>query len=225
MDMHRTIQTFVRRNGRITPGQQASLDRLWSLYGIDYQPQLTNWDETFETTQPLVVEIGFGMGEALIAMAKDQPHNNFLGIDVYKPGLGKILAQIEALNLKNLKIMAHDAREVLENQIDSESISKVYVLFPDPWPKKKHHKRRLIAPDFLKLSAQKLKHQGTLHIATDWANYAEQIKEVLLASSEFKPTLEHYTTPHQYQRYPTKFESRGLRLGHQIWDFCAMKCS
>ncbi|MCX8617456.1 tRNA (guanosine(46)-N7)-methyltransferase TrmB [Gilliamella sp. B2923] len=212
----RTIRSFVLRQGRLTKGQEQALTHLWPIFGIDYQSG-TNIE--FNLSQPTVLEIGFGMGASLVEMAKAAPNKNFIGIEVHKPGVGACLMAIEDNQLSNLKVMCHDAVEVLENMIPDNSLDKVQIFFPDPWHKARHNKRRIIQPKFVNLISQKLKSGGILHLATDWQHYAEHMLEVLSNADAFtnlSPTNDYVPRPED--RPITKFEKRGQNLGHGVWD-------
>lgn len=212
----RTIRSFVLRQGRLTKGQEHALTHLWPIFGIDYQSG-TNIE--FNHSQPTVLEIGFGMGASLVEMAKAAPSKNFIGIEVHKPGVGACLMAIEDNQLSNLKVMCHDAVEVLENMIPDNSLDKVQIFFPDPWHKARHNKRRIIQPAFVNLISQKLKSGGILHLATDWQHYAEHMLEVLSNADVFtnlSPTNDYVPRPED--RPITKFEKRGQNLGHGVWD-------
>lgn len=212
----RTIRSFVLRQGRLTKGQEQALTHLWPIFGIDYQSG-TNIE--FNHSQPTVLEIGFGMGASLVEMAKAAPSKNFIGIEVHKPGVGACLMAIEDNQLSNLKVMCHDAVEVLENMIPDNSLDKVQIFFPDPWHKARHNKRRIIQPAFVNLISQKLKSGGILHLATDWQHYAEHMLEVLSNADAFtnlSPTNDYVPRPED--RPITKFEKRGQNLGHGVWD-------
>lgn len=212
----RTIRSFVLRQGRLTKGQEQALTHLWPVFGIDYQSG-TNIE--FNHSQPTVLEIGFGMGASLVEMAKAAPNKNFLGIEVHKPGVGACLMAIEENQLANLKVMCHDAVEVLENMIPDNSLDKVQIFFPDPWHKARHNKRRIIQPEFVNLISQKLKSGGILHLATDWQHYAEHMLDVLSNAEAFtnlSPTNDYVPRPED--RPITKFEKRGQNLGHGVWD-------
>lgn len=212
----RTIRSFVLRQGRLTKGQEQALTHLWPIFGIDYQSG-TNIE--FNHSQPTVLEIGFGMGASLVEMAKAAPNKNFIGIEVHKPGVGACLMAIEDNQLSNLKVMCHDAVEVLENMIPDNSLDKVQIFFPDPWHKARHNKRRIIQPAFVNLISQKLKSGGILHLATDWQHYAEHMLEVLSNADAFtnlSPTNDYVPRPED--RPITKFEKRGQNLGHGVWD-------
>lgn len=217
----RTIRSFVLRQGRLTKGQEQALKNLWPTFGIEYNP---NSVISFETNKNVVLEIGFGMGASLIEMAKNAPNTSFLGIEVHKPGIGSCLMAIEENQLPNLKVMCHDAVEVLQNMITNDSLNKVQIFFPDPWHKAKHNKRRIIQPNFVELIRQKLKPGGILHLATDWQHYAEHMLEVLTQAKSFKNlSITNDYIPRPEERPITKFEKRGKNLGHGVWDLQFMK--
>lgn len=223
---HRPIRSFVIRSGRLTHGQRRSLSNYWTDYGIDYQKMTLNLEQLFSNQAEIVVEIGFGMGDSLLQMATENPQINFIGIEVHKPGVGKLLQGLADRQLSNVKIICHDAREVLECNFSDQSIEKIQIFFPDPWPKKRHHKRRLIQAAFTKLLTQKLKPNGQLHLATDSQEYAEHMLEVLTA----EPQLHNTAKSGQYwlnqkERPTTKFERRGRRVGHGVWDLLFNKQS
>jgi len=220
----RTIRSFVRRAGRITPSQQRALDELWPGYGVQYNDSQLEFNDLFGRAAPVVLEIGFGNGESLVDQAVANPDCDYLGIEVHEPGVGHCLLKAGKSSVRNLKIVAHDAIEVLKNQVPGASLSRVNLYFPDPWPKKRHHKRRIVQPDFVNLIADKLADGGTLNIATDWANYAVHIDEILSRSDRFKciERREH-DGDQPFDRPHTKFEHRGLRKGHRISDRCFEK--
>jgi len=220
-DSHkRSIRSFVRRSGRLTPSQQKALEELWPALGIEYAADLLSLEETFGRAAPCVLEIGFGNGETLVQQAAENPHKNYIGIEVHEPGVGHCLLKARDANIDNLRLLIHDAIEVLRNQIPLASLSRVNLYFPDPWPKKRHHKRRIMQLDFLTLVADRLAKCGTLHIATDWAAYAEHIDEILSRSDRFvcNERREH-DGERPLDRPRTKFEQRGLRKGHRIYDW------
>ncbi len=213
--MSEHIRSFVRREGRMTAGQKNAWEKYWPQYGLELSDSPINFADIFGNNAPVTLEIGFGMGQTLLEMAEQNPETNYVGVEVHRPGVGVVLAQLAANNLTNVRIYCADVIEVL-NCIPNNSLNTIMILFPDPWPKKKHHKRRLIQSDFVTLLQQKLKDQGLLHIATDWENYAEHIKEIMEKASGWKKV------PPQ-SRPLTKFEQRGKKLGHNIWDFCYEK--
>jgi tRNA (guanine-N7-)-methyltransferase len=212
------IRSFIRRQGRITPGQQLALDNYWAIYGLD--PQIDyDFAEVFGRDAPLCVEIGFGNGESLAKMAAANPGINYIGIEVHRPGVGHLMLQLAQQGINNVRIYCHDAIEIMENKIADHSLAGVHLFFPDPWPKKKHHKRRIVRPSFVNLLVKKLKSGGYFHAATDWQNYAEHMLEVLTAESRLinAGNGADYCERPDY-RPLTKFEQRGLRLGHGVWD-------
>ena len=216
---HRPIRSFVLRHGRMTTAQRRAWEAGWDRFGIDFTGQPLDFDALFGRPGPRVLEIGFGMGHSLAAMAAAAPDSNFLGIEVHRPGVGKLLHLVQEQGLGNVRVMCHDAVEVLRDCIERDSLDTLQVFFPDPWHKKRHHKRRLIQPPFVELAASRLRPGGRLHLATDWENYAEQMLEVLSAC----PLLENTVpgggyAPRPEQRPLTKFERRGERLGHGVWD-------
>lgn len=220
-DTHkRTIRSFVRRAGRITPSQQRAFETLWPIYGLEYDLELLGFAAIFERSSPIVLEIGFGNGETLVAQATANPNMDFLGIEVHEPGIGHCMLKADDADLENLRVINHDAIEVLTNQVPGGSLSRLNLYFPDPWPKKRHHKRRIVAAPFLELVADRLADGGSLHIATDWANYAEHIDEVI-GNSEFFSCAERreHDGEAPLDRPQTKFERRGLRKGHRIVDW------
>lgn len=212
------IRSFVRR-GRITSGQQQALKNLSASYVIEYQPQLLDLNVIFNRNAEKHVEIGFGMGDALIDMAKRHPENDYLGIDIYRAGIAKVLMQIENHQLTNIRLIAADAVEVLTHCLPVKMLDVVYIFFPDPWHKKRHHKRRLIQTAFVNLLTLKIKQGGYLHLATDWENYAQHMLQILEENSCLKNDVgNNCFAPRLPERPLTKFEQRGQRLGHSVWD-------
>ncbi|MEM1402075.1 MAG: tRNA (guanosine(46)-N7)-methyltransferase TrmB [Pseudomonadota bacterium] len=216
---HRRIRSFVLRAGRMTDAQQRAFDEGWPQWGIDYTPGYLDFDALFGGEGERVLEIGFGMGHSLVEMAAAFPDRHYLGIEVHRPGVGKLLHDLDDRGLENLRVMCHDAVEVLEHCIAPDSLHRVQIYFPDPWHKKRHHKRRLIQPPFVELLVSRLAPGGILHLATDWEPYAEHMLEVLDAFSK----LENLAGASSYAQRPeerpiTKFEKRGERLGHGVWD-------
>jgi tRNA (guanine-N7-)-methyltransferase len=214
----RTIRSFVRRNGRITNSQQRAIETL-NQFVLPIDKKL-NLNEMFGRNTEKHLEIGFGMGDSLAEMAAKHPEHDYLGIEVYQAGVGHLLLQVEKLLLTNVRILSTDAVNVLKEQLQPQSIDVVYIFFPDPWHKKRHHKRRLIQKDFLDLLATILKKDGKLYIATDWENYAQHILEVVDQHSSFINQFGKGNFAHRNEERPlTKFEKRGQRLGHGVWDF------
>jgi tRNA (guanine-N7-)-methyltransferase len=215
----RTVRSFVQRAGRITRAQQRALEELWPRYGIDFGRDLLDLDATFGRTAPRVLEVGIGNGETLLEVACRRPEADFIGVEVHAPGIGHCLLGIEAKGLTNVRLIAHDAVEVLEKQIPDGSLDELLLYFPDPWPKKRHHKRRIVQPAFVALVARKLRAGGVFRLATDWTPYAEQMLEVLAASTDFaNRATDGRFVPRPASRPPTKFERRGERLGHEVFD-------
>ena len=217
---HRRIRSFVRRAGRLTNSQQRALAEDWPDYGFDYDGAALDFEELFGRMAPVVLEIGFGNGETLVEQAIQHPDWNFVGIEVHEPGVGHCLIKAREASVENLKLAIHDAVEVLENQVPDGTLDRVNLYFPDPWPKKRHHKRRIIRPDFLDILADRLRPGGSLHIATDWENYAEHIDEMLGSTNRFELVERRvHSGDRPLDRPQTKFERRGLRHGHRIWDW------
>ncbi|HRD69062.1 MAG TPA: tRNA (guanosine(46)-N7)-methyltransferase TrmB [Legionella sp.] len=217
--MHRKIKSYVLRAGRVSNRQQQGLD-LW-LADYELPTDKSTWDfaREFKRTADTVVEIGFGMGTSLATMAQQNPNINYIGIEVHKAGVGSLVADLHDHQIANVRVVAHDAVEVFQNQLADNSLAGVQIFFPDPWHKKRHHKRRLIQKEFISLLVKKIKPGGFIHCATDWQEYAEHILEVL----ESEPVLENQQAPGDYSPKPasrplTKFEQRGERLGHGVWD-------
>ncbi|OWT61977.1 tRNA (guanosine(46)-N7)-methyltransferase TrmB [Candidimonas nitroreducens] len=211
------IRSFVHRRSHITPGQKEALDRLMPLWALPYRTVPLDLQRTFGRNAPTILEIGFGMGETTEAIATTRPGDNFLGVEVFNSGVGALLKRIEASGLQNLRIVQHDAVEVVRDMLAPQSLAGVHIYFPDPWPKARHHKRRLVQPPFVELLASRLAPGGYIHCATDWENYAQQMLEVLGAEPSLCNTCEGYAPRPEY-RPQTKFETRGLRLGHGVWD-------
>ena len=215
----RKIQSFVRRSGRISKAQSIGLNELWHDYGVNLNEKKLDFNKLFLSKNNVTLEVGFGNGDSLLEMAIDQPNQNFLGIEVYEAGVGRLINEANKNKLSNLKIIKDDAVEVLTNNILDDSISHFQLFFPDPWHKKKHHKRRIVQISFLDLLSNKLKKDGVVHIATDWENYAEHIMELLESHSHFKNCAgDHMYSLRPKNRPLTKFENRGQKLGHGVWD-------
>lgn len=217
------IRSFVLRTGRMTEAQQAAFTAHWPKFGLHLYDGPLDANRVFDQAGPLVLEVGFGMGDSLLQMATAEPQCNFIGIEVHPPGVGRLLNNTAAAGANNLKIYMADAKDVLQDCIADGSLARFQLYFPDPWHKKKHHKRRIVQPDFVSLICRKLQPGGLLHMATDWENYAQHMLGVLKA----EPTLENTTdgyAPKPGFRPETKFERRGERLGHGCWDLVFRKC-
>jgi len=212
-----TIRSFVLRQGRMSPAQTQALGQLLPVYGIPYQATPLDLAAPFGRAAPTILEIGCGMGETTARIAASMPEKNFIGVEVHAPGVGALLKLIGAGQLANLKVIQHDAVEVARDMIPAGSLAGIHVFFPDPWPKARHHKRRLIQPPFVKLLASRLAPGGYLHCATDWEQYAQQMLEVLSAEPLLANSAPDYAPRPDY-RPITKFETRGLKLGHGVWD-------
>ncbi len=221
----RRIRSFVLRQGRFTPAQQRAFDQHWARYGVDYAfndgggtPR--DLDATFARRAPRVLEIGFGNGEQLLHSAQAEAERDFIGIEVHRPGVGRLMNGLAEANVGNVRLYNHDAVEVLQHEIAVDALAEVRIYFPDPWHKKRHNKRRLIQPEFLDLLATKVVRGGRLHLATDWADYAEHMRETLAAAPMWRIDPRH-ASPGQRPpwRIETHFERRGVRLGHDVWDF------
>jgi len=215
----RTVRSFVQRAGRITRAQERALEELWPRWGVEFSAAPLDLDQLFGRKAARVLEIGIGDGETLLALAAAHPERDFLGVEVHRPGIGHCLLGVESRALSNVRLISHDAVDVLEKQLPDASLDEVLLYFPDPWPKKRHHKRRIVQPAFTGLVARKLKPGGTFRLATDWSPYAEHMLEVLRASPSFdnaSPTGDYVSRPDS--RPQTKFERRGERLGHEVFD-------
>lgn len=215
----RQIKSFVKREGRLTKGQAKAIDDNWATMGLNHKAELLNYSEVFGNDNDVVLEIGFGMGKSLVAMAKAAPDLNFIGIEVHKPGVGACLMEAEEHGVTNLRVYEHDAVEVLADCIPDGSLAKLQLFFPDPWHKKRHHKRRIVQLEFAENLRKKLKIGGVFHMATDWENYAEHMLEVMSNAPGYKNQSETGDyVPRPDARPLTKFEQRGHRLGHGVWD-------
>ncbi|PCI58288.1 MAG: tRNA (guanosine(46)-N7)-methyltransferase TrmB [Gammaproteobacteria bacterium] len=215
----RKVRSFVKREGRLTKAQERAINEHWQTMGLNHSDGAISGVELFGNNNPLVLEIGFGMGKSLVEMAKNSPELNFIGVEVHKPGVGACIALAVEQGVTNLKVYEHDAIEVLADCISDQSLTTVQLFFPDPWHKKKHHKRRIVQASFVESIRQKLKISGVFHMATDWQNYAECMLEDMQNSAGF----ENLSTTNDYVPRPdprplTKFENRGQRLGHGVWD-------
>ncbi|TAN51542.1 MAG: tRNA (guanosine(46)-N7)-methyltransferase TrmB [Betaproteobacteria bacterium] len=215
--MNRPIRSYVLRQGRTSAAQKRALDALSAKYAITFAPQPIDARAVFGRAAPLVLEIGSGMGETTAAIARAQPESDFIAIEVHGPGVGSLLNRIEADRIANLRVIRHDAVEVLEHMIADASLAGIHLFFPDPWPKKRHHKRRLVQPAFAALAARKLAPGGYLHAATDWPDYAARMLAVFTAEPLLANQASGYA-PRPEHRPLTKFERRGLGLGHTVHD-------
>ena len=213
------VKSFVKREGRLTKGQANALETHWQSMGLSIDDGLLNFDDLFHRESERVLEIGFGMGKSLVEMAKNAPETDFIGIEVHRPGVGACLAEAAEAGISNLRVFEQDALEVLKQNIPDTSLHRLQLFFPDPWHKKRHHKRRIVQADFVELVRTKLTLGGEFHMATDWQAYAEHMIEVMRQATGFKncATQGHYVERPDY-RPLTKFEQRGQRLGHGVWD-------
>ena len=218
----RTIRSFVLRTGRMTPGQERAFAEHWPQKGLSRERGMLDYATVFGRTAPVVLEIGFGMGASLVEMAQAAPDRDFIGIEVHRPGVGKLLHTMAEQRVDNIRAYCDDAVEVLQQCIPDASLAGVQIFFPDPWHKKKHNKRRLIQAEFVRLLASRLQDGAYLHCATDWQPYAEQMLEVLGAETSLRNSSEGYAPKPDY-RPLTKFENRGLKLGHGVWDLVFTK--
>lgn len=221
----RSVRSFIRRSGRISISQSKALIEFWDKFGIEIKNnELIDYDKIFTKKQDIVIEIGFGNGDSLLEMAIKQPQNNFIGIEVYEAGIGRLINQIKKNELHNIKIIKQDGVEVLQNNIKNNSISSLQLFFPDPWHKKKHNKRRILNKSFLDIVVDKLKTNGIIHIATDYQDYAKQIIKTMQNHSHFKNAIDDHIYNLRVKNRPiTKFENRGRKLGHNIWDIIFIK--
>lgn len=216
----RRIRSFVLRQGRITPAQQRAFDAHWARYGLDHLGTPRDFAAEFGRSAPLVLEIGFGNGGQLLHAAQAEPARDFIGVEVHRPGVGRLMNGLANADIDNVRVYEHDAVEILQHEITAGALAEVRIYFPDPWHKKRHNKRRLIQPDFLALLATRVATGGRLHLATDWADYAEQMGNALDATPAWRPDPHHASPMVRPEwRIETHFERRGRRLGHAVWDF------
>ena len=221
---NKPIRSYVIRGGRMTDGQRNAFDRAWSIYGVSLFAGEFDAKEQFKREAPLVLEVGFGMGDSLLAMAQQEADKDFLGIEVHPPGVGRLINNAEKESLDNLRVYMADAVDVINDCIPDGAISRFQLYFPDPWHKKKHNKRRIVQPEFMQLIRRKLAIGGLCHLATDWENYADQMMEVMSAAEGYENTAGEYRFAHKPNFRPeTKFERRGERLGHGVWDLLFKK--
>ena len=220
----RAVRSFVTRAGRITPAQQRALAELWPKYGLEFSAQPLDLRALYGRAAPCTIEIGFGNGDNLLRLASAHPQRDFLGIEVHRAGVGRLLLALEAQQLRNVHIICHDAVEVLAAQVPPLSVQEILILFPDPWPKKRHHKRRLLQAAFVALAASRLASGGQLRVATDWEPYAQHMLETLNACAALESLApDGGFVPRPGEREPTRFERRGERLGHEVWDLAYRK--
>lgn len=220
----RKVRSFVLRTGRLSELQKNAMNSHWQTYGLEHQPHCFNFQQIFANDNPVILEIGFGMGKSLVEMAKQNPNNNYLGIEVHTPGVGACIAYAVEQNVKNLRVICHDATEILRDCIAPESLAGLQLFFPDPWQKSKHHKRRIVQPEFIQQILLALQPQGFIHMATDWQNYAEYMLEVLQQYTQLKNlSATNDYIPRPDSRPLTKFEQRGQKLGHGVWDLYFIK--
>ena len=220
--IRRPIRSYVLRQGRISQAQQRAYDSLLARFSIPFQPSQINPVLYFERSAPIVLEIGFGMGESTAQIAQSRPDLDFIGVEVHTPGVGSLLKQIEDKGLSNVRVIQHDAVEVLQHMIGVNTLAGVHIFFSDPWPKLRHHKRRLIQAEFVRLIASRLQQGAYLHAATDWEEYAHHILATLAQEPQLQNTADAYAPRPDY-RPLTKFEQRGLKLGHGVWDIVFRK--
>lgn len=226
----RRIRSFVRRQGRLTEGQQRALDQHWGEYGLTLDVGQLNFAELFGRDAPVILEIGFGNGKSLVAMAKSYPEKDFIGIEVHRPGVGSLINEAHLQGVKNIRVFHEDAIDVLASCIPDNSLAGFQLFFPDPWHKTRHNKRRIVKPEFINSIHAKLKVGATVHMATDWQHYAEQMLDVMNADNQFSNSLSETEiaktggyAPRPDYRPKTKFEARGERLGHGVWDLIFVK--
>ncbi len=216
---HRQVRSFVMRTGRMTDSQRAAYERHWPIYGLELSGGQEAFNQAVDGYEYIVFEIGFGMGDSLADMALASPEKLFIGVEVHTPGVGRLLNRCEREGIKNLRVYQDDAIEVLDSCVPELSLSCVQIFFPDPWHKKKHNKRRIVQPDFVQKLRSKLKSGGVIHLATDWENYAEHMMEVMAPADGFvNQAGDEMFSPKPERRPTTKFERRGQRLGHGVWD-------
>jgi tRNA (guanine-N7-)-methyltransferase len=217
---YRHIRSFARRRGRVTAAQRRAFDALLPAFGIPYAPLPLDFAAAFGRSAPVVLEIGFGMGETTAAIAQAHPDLDFLGVEVFTAGVGALLKRIDETKLRNIRVVHHDAVEVVRDMIPRDALAGVHIFFPDPWQKKRHHKRRLVAQPFIGMLASRLAAGGYLHCATDWQDYAQQMLEVLDSEPQLVNSADTFSTPRNplAERPTTKFHARGERLGHAVWD-------
>lgn len=216
---HRPVRSYVLREGRLTAGQERAFTELWPRFGVDFGGAQLDLPLLFGNDRPVWLEIGFGNGDTLVTLAERHPDRNFLGIEVHRPGVGHLLLQLESRGLANVRVLRHDAVQVLQQALPPASLAGAYLFFPDPWQKRRHHKRRILQPGFVGLLARVIRPGGLFHAATDWEDYAQQMLAVLEASPVFENVAGRGVfSPRPEERPLTRFEQRGQRLGHGVWD-------
>ncbi len=222
----RRVRSFVRRDSRMTDAQRRVLQTLWPTFGLMKEDGMVDFQRIFGRKAPVILEIGFGSGLSLSEIAKQHPEKDFIGVETYHPGIGSLLLEIEKENIQNIRIYYADAVEVLQECISSQSLDGIQLFFPDPWPKRKHHKRRIIQPEFVNILADKLKTAGVLHLATDWEHYAQQMMQVLSKSDKLINIAGagQFATRSAQRPVMTKFESRGTKSGRAIWELQFARC-
>jgi tRNA (guanine-N7-)-methyltransferase len=218
-------QSFVRRDGRETPAQKRARQTLWPQFGLQIEDGIIDYAQIFGRSAPCYLEIGFGSGHSLLALAKAQPELNLIGVETHKPGIGALMQQIEQHQINNIHVYDHDVVEILEQCIPNASLDGLQIFFPDPWPKRRHHPRRLIQPEFIRLVVEKLKAKGTLHLATDWEDYAKHMLQVLSAEQHLQNLagMRQFATRSAYRPIVTKFERRAQKEGREIWELQFMR--
>lgn len=223
-EISRKIKSFVRRGGRMTGGQALAYNSMMPKYGIEFVKKTINFSQLFGNDAPVVLEIGFGMGASLAEQAAKNPHLNFFGIEVHRPGIGALMLRVQEQGLTNIRTICHDAIDVLEQMINDASLSRVQLYFPDPWHKTRHNKRRIVKPEFVQLLHHKIQVEGIYHMATDWEDYAKHMLKVMGQEKNWRnlsETNNYIARPEE--RPMTKFEKRGERLGHGVWDLMFTK--
>ena len=221
----RTTRSFVIREGRFTAAQRKNLSELWPHYGIDLGNEPIELNPHFNSTQPIIMDIGFGSGESLVSIAQQRSDINFLGVEVYRPGIGNLFRQLANLEIENVRVVNADVLEFMQTNLKEKSLHGITIWFPDPWPKKRHHKRRLVQGNFIQQATRALNNQSIMHFASDWQNYADQVQEIMRTQTSYKSLAVKQNPLLAMPRPSTRFERRGLRLGHKVTDlyYCLNK--